>query len=213
MTYLLLDEPLGVVELDQVRHIGIPQTVQIQLHRQTGGGSSSLEGLVQPTKGDPAAPLRHPQRRVLTGTVWHIRQTAAGGTTWTAPSTVTSDPGATMVAAGRHHDGRVDTFAIFGDGFLNHAAQTSAGSASYSAFASIPNDTLIRSISASVNNADEIDLIAVDASGRVLESIETGPATNTWPAFTEIGSAGTIQSSTRLRRWASPRSVETSPLR
>ena len=65
MAHLLLHEPLGIVELDQVRHIGMPQTVQIQLLRQAGSGTSSLEGLVQPPKRDPAAPLGHPQRRVL----------------------------------------------------------------------------------------------------------------------------------------------------
>ena len=59
---LLLDESIGVAELQQVRHIGMPEAVQRQILRQAGLVPQLRESSVEITGRQSGAAFRHPQR-------------------------------------------------------------------------------------------------------------------------------------------------------
>ena len=57
MASLVLDEPLGVAELQQVSDVAVPQAVQVQLSRQPGCGAGPGERHVSAPQPDPRPPL------------------------------------------------------------------------------------------------------------------------------------------------------------
>ena len=60
MADLFLDEPLRIVELNEVRDVGMPKAVQIQDRIQPGRVPGLCESDVNPTPVQPPPPLGDP---------------------------------------------------------------------------------------------------------------------------------------------------------
>ena len=89
MTDLLLDEPFGVAELDQMGHVGMAQAVQAQVLIEADLGSELGESFVEVAQRHPGQPLGDPQR----GMVGDVVQRPRRLTHWRKPATAQSTSG------------------------------------------------------------------------------------------------------------------------
>jgi hypothetical protein len=131
----------------------------------------------------------------VTPSLWHIWQTAPGGT-FSAWATLDRPPNTSSLsnaAVGRNADGRLEVFTVGSDGALWHLWQTTPGGSWSSWFSSgQPSVVSLQQDLAVVSNADgRLEVFAAGSDGAIWHLWQTAP-NGTWSDWASLGKPSTM---------------------